>query len=215
MKGRGGKMSNDLTSKQRDILEYIEDHVSRKGYPPSVREICEAVGLKSTSTVHGHLQRLEKKGYIRRDQTKPRAIGVLEGSDPDNIIPLPQKEVAEIPIIGRVAAGEPILASENFEDTFPVPMDFVDAGNYFMLRVKGDSMIEAGIFDRDFVLVRQQPDARNGDYVVAMLDDSATVKTYYREDNRIRLQPENPNLSPIYTNHVEVLGIVKGVFRKI
>ena len=208
-------MSNDLTSKQRDILEYIEDHVSRKGYPPSVREICEAVGLKSTSTVHGHLQRLEKKGYIRRDQTKPRAIGVLEGSDPDNIIPLPQKEVAEIPIIGRVAAGEPILASENFEDTFPVPMDFVDAGNYFMLRVKGDSMIEAGIFDRDFVLVRQQPDARNGDYVVAMLDDSATVKTYYREDNRIRLQPENPNLSPIYTNHVEVLGIVKGVFRKI
>lgn len=208
-------MSNDLTSKQRDILEYIESHVSQKGYPPSVREICEAVGLKSTSTVHGHLQRLEKKGYIRRDQTKPRAIGVLEGSDQDNVIPFPQKEIAEIPIIGRVAAGEPILAAENYEDTFPVPMDFIDAGNYFMLRVKGDSMIEAGIFDRDYVLVRQQADARNGDYVVAMLDDSATVKTYYRENDRIRLQPENPNLSPIYANHIEVLGIVKGVFRKI
>ncbi len=208
-------MSNDLTSKQRDILEYIESHVAEKGYPPSVREICEAVGLKSTSTVHGHLQRLEKKGYIRRDQTKPRAIGVLEGSDQDNVIPFPQKEIAEIPIIGRVAAGEPILAAENFEDTFPVPMSFIDAGNYFMLRVKGDSMIEAGIFDRDFVLVRQQADARNGDYVVAMLDDSATVKTYYRENDRIRLQPENPNLSPIYANHIEVLGIVKGVFRKI
>ncbi len=208
-------MSNELTSKQRDILEYIEVHVSQKGYPPSVREICEAVGLKSTSTVHGHLQRLEKKGYIRRDQTKPRAIGVLEGSDQDNLIPFPQKEIAQIPIIGKVTAGEPILAVENYEDTFPVPIEFIDAGKYFMLRVKGDSMIDAGIFDRDYVLVRQQPDARNGDYVVAMLDDSATVKTYYREDNRIRLQPENPSLSPIYANHVEVLGIVKGVFRKI
>lgn len=208
-------MSNELTSKQRDILEYIESHLAEKGYPPSVREICEAVGLKSTSTVHGHLQRLEKKGYIRRDQTKPRAIGVLEGSDQDNVIPFPQKEIAQIPIIGKVTAGEPILAVENYEDTFPVPIEFIDAGKYFMLRVKGDSMIEAGIFDRDYVLVRQQPDARNGDYVVAMLDDSATVKTYYRENDRIRLQPENPNLSPIYANHVEVLGIVKGVFRKI
>lgn len=208
-------MSNELTSKQRDILEYIESHLLQKGYPPSVREICEAVGLKSTSTVHGHLQRLEKKGYIRRDQTKPRAIGVLESSDQDNVIPFPQKEIAQIPIIGKVTAGEPILALENYEDTFPVPMEFIDAGKYFMLRVKGDSMIEAGIFDRDYVLVRQQPDARNGDYVVALLDDSATVKTYYRETDRIRLQPENANLSPIYANHVEVLGIVKGVFRKI
>lgn len=130
-------MSNELTSKQRDILDYIENHVSQKGYPPSVREICEAVGLKSTSTVHGHLQRLEKKGFIRRDQTKPRAIGVLEGSEPDNVIPFPQREVADIPIVGKVTAGEPILAVENYEDTFPVPMEFIDNGRYFMLRVKG------------------------------------------------------------------------------
>lgn len=208
-------MNNELTSKQREILEYIERHLLSKGYPPSVREICEAVGLKSTSTVHGHLQRLERKGYIKRDQTKPRAIGVLEGSDSDNVIPFPHKEVAEVPIIGKVTAGEPVLAQENFEDNFPVPISFIDQGVYFMLKIQGNSMIEAGIFDNDYVLVRQQSDARNGEYVVALLDDSATVKTFYQEKDKIRLQPENKELKPIYAEQVEILGIVKGVFRKL
>lgn len=208
-------MSGEMTAKQKEILEYIEKHVMEKGYPPSVREICEAVGLKSTSTVHGHLQRLERKGIIRRDQTKPRAIGVLEGSEPDVDTLLPRREVTDIPIVGKVTAGEPILAVENLEDTFPVPTSFVDNGQFFMLRVRGDSMIEAGILDSDYVLVRQQADARNGEYVVALLDDSATVKTYYKESTQIRLQPENSALSPIYSRDVQILGVVKGVFRKI
>lgn len=206
-------MGSELTVKQKDILLYIEQEVKAKGYPPSVREICEAVGLKSTSTVHGHLTRLEKKGYIRRDQTKPRAIEILEPTD--NVIPFPKKEIADIPVLGRISAGAPILAVENLEDTFPVPIDFIDQGEYFMLRIVGESMIEAGILDNDYVLVKQQNTARNGDMVAALIEDSATVKTFYKEDNRFRLQPENQSMEPIYVQEVEILGLVKGVFRKL
>lgn len=217
-------MSNEITSKQLNILKFIKAEVQRKGYPPSVREICAAVGLKSTSTVHGHLSRLEQKGYIRRDPTKPRAIEVLlpgeEFSDQDistnldNVTQIKQK-VSMVPIIGKVSAGQPILAVENIEDSFPMPTNFVDDGDYFMLQISGDSMIEIGIYDDDYVLVKQQQDAKNGEVIIALLDDSATCKTFYKEDNRIRLQPENATLSPIYSQDVSVLGIVKGVYRKM
>ncbi|WP_432409544.1 transcriptional repressor LexA [Wukongibacter sp. M2B1] len=205
-------MSLDLTKQQSKILEFIRNEVNTKGYPPSVREICEAVGLKSTSTVHGHLRRLEKKGYIRRDSTKPRAIELLDlTSDifPDN------KEIAHIPVIGKVTAGEPILAVENVEETFPVSVDFLESGTYFMLKIQGESMIDAGILDSDFVLVKQQPIANNGEIVVALLDDSATVKRFFKEKNHIRLQPENKFMKPIIVDDAKVLGIVKGVFRKL
>jgi repressor LexA len=216
-------MATELTDKQREILAFIEREVHRRNIPPAVREICEAVGLHSTSTVHGHLQRLEKKGYIKRDKTKPRTIEILKSSGlvkdlenvSNNVIDFPKHEVASVPIIGKVTAGEPILAHEDYDETFPVPIDFIDSGKHFMLRVSGDSMIEAGIFDRDFVLVKQQNTANNGDMVVAMIDDAATVKTFYKEANRIRLQPENAALEPIYADYVQVLGIVKGVFRKL
>lgn len=210
-------MSIEITIKQKEILNFIESEVSKRGYPPSVREICEAVDLKSPSTVHGHLQRLEKKGYIRRDSTKPRAIEVLN-DDKDminNVIDFPKRQVADIPLIGKVTAGQPILAIEDYEDTFPVPLEFIENGQYFMLRIDGDSMIEAGIFDRDYVLVKQQSAAKNGDMVVALIDDSATVKTFYKEANRFRLQPENSAMSPIYSDQVNILGLVKGVFRKL
>ncbi|SKC73234.1 transcriptional repressor LexA [Maledivibacter halophilus] len=205
-------MSSDLTKKQSRILEFIRSEVNSKGYPPSVREICQAVGLKSTSTVHGHLGRLEKKGYIRRDPTKPRAIEVLDSSS--EIIP-DKKEIAHIPVIGKVTAGEPILAVENIEETFPVSVDFIESGTYFMLKIEGESMIEAGILDQDFVLVKQHPIAENGEIVVALLDDSATVKRFFREKKHIRLQPENKFMNPIIVDDVKILGIVKGVFRKI
>lgn len=221
-------MASGLTDKQLDILAFIEKEVARVGYPPAVREICEAVGLQSTSTVHGHLLRLEKKGYIRRDQTKPRAIEIVIPSglvDPPKsteykanaglVIEFPKQEVATVPLVGKVTAGQPILAHEEYDQTFPVPLDFVDNAPHFMLRVSGDSMIEAGIFHNDFVLVRQQNNAKNGDMVVAMIEDEATVKTFYKESNRIRLQPENSALLPIYAEHVTILGIVKGVFRKL
>lgn len=207
-------MSLDLTKQQSKILDFIRSEVQTKGYPPSVREICEAVGLKSTSTVHGHLRRLEKKGYIRRDSTKPRAIELLDSSS--DIYP-DKKEIANIPIIGKVTAGEPILAVENVEETFPVPVDFIESGTntYFMLKVKGESMIDAGILDSDFVLVKQQPIADNGQIAVALLDDSATVKRFFKEKDHIRLQPENKFMDPIIVDDAKVLGIVKGVFRKI
>lgn len=215
-------MSEKLTTKQLSILEFIKSEVQNKGYPPSVREICVAVGLKSTSTVHGHLSRLEKKGYIRRDSTKPRAIEILitgdEYADEDfttvieNVIPM-KNSVSMVPIIGKVSAGQPILAVENIEDTFPLPSKFVDDGTYFMLKITGDSMQEIGIMDSDYVLVRQQPSANNGEIVIALLDDSATCKTFYKEENRIRLQPENSRLSPIYSQDAKILGIVKGVYR--
>ncbi|MCI8629466.1 MAG: transcriptional repressor LexA [Firmicutes bacterium] len=197
----------ELSAKQQQILSYLKSEVQKKGYPPSVREICQAVGLKSTSTVHAHLSRLEKKGYIRRNPTKPRAIEILDQTD--------KKDVVEVPIVGTITAGTPILAVQNIEDTFPLPVNFLNYDtDVFMLRVKGESMIEAGIFDRDLILVRQQSSADNGDIVVALLEDSATVKTYYKEKDYIRLQPENATMSPIITKDVKVLGKVIGLFRK-
>nr|WP_330390355.1 transcriptional repressor LexA [Paramaledivibacter caminithermalis] len=201
-----------MTKQQSRILEFIRSEVNSKGYPPSVREICQAVGLKSTSTVHGHLRRLEKKGYIRRDSTKPRAIEVLDSS---NDIIQDKKEIVHVPIIGKVTAGEPILAVENIEDTFPISVDFIESGTYFILKIQGESMIDAGILDKDFVLVKQQPIAKNGDIVVALLDDSATVKRFFKESNHIRLQPENKFMDPIIVDDVKILGVVRGVFRKI
>ncbi len=205
-------MNGDLTKKQQIILDYIREEVQKKGYPPSVREICEGVGLKSTSTVHGHLNKLEDKGYIRRDPTKPRAIELLGSAD--NVVPF-KRATAYVPIVGEVTAGQPILAVENIEETFPVPTEFVENGDFFMLQIKGESMIEAGILDRDYVLVKQQPEAQNGQIIVALIDDSATCKTFYKEDNRVRLQPENSSMDPIYADNVSILGVVKGVFRRM
>ncbi len=205
-------MKGDLTKKQQVILDCIRNEVQKKGYPPSVREICEGVGLKSTSTVHGHLNKLEEKGYIRRDPTKPRAIELLGATD--NVLQF-KRDTAYVPIVGEVTAGQPILAVENIEESYPVPREFVENGEYFMLQIKGESMIEAGILDRDYVLVKQQQDATNGDIVVALIEDSATCKTFYREKNRIRLQPENSSMDPIYSDNVSILGIVKGVFRRL
>lgn len=205
----------ELSAKQLQILDFIKQEVREKGYPPSVREICEAIGLKSTSTVHGHLSRLEKKGYIRRDPTKPRAIEILDGAT--ELLPShPGQEIIEVPIVGTITAGTPILAVENVEDTFPIPASYVNSsGNVFMLKVKGESMIEAGIFDKDLVLVRQQPTADNGDIIVALIDgDYATVKTFYKENGHIRLQPENSSMSPIIVSDCAVLGKVIGLFRK-
>ena len=203
---------NDLSAKQQQILEYMKAEVREKGYPPSVREICEAVGLKSTSTVHGHLARLEKKGYIRRDPTKPRDIEILDEAphNPD----LPTRELVQVPIVGNITAGTPILAVENIEDTFPVPVDYVHNDTVFMLKVRGDSMIEAGIFDKDLILVRQQSNASNGDIVVALIEDYATVKTFFREKDFVRLQPQNASMNPIIVRDVTILGKVIGLFRK-
>ncbi|ADG82354.1 LexA family transcriptional repressor [Thermincola ferriacetica] len=203
-------MYPDLNARQIAILEFIKREIRKKGYPPSVREIGKAVGLSSSSTVHGHLAQLEEKGYIRRDPTKPRTIEIL---DPDS--PVIKKEMVNVPIVGKVTAGEPILAVENIEDTFPLPLDFVKNDNVFMLSVRGDSMVEAGILDGDYILVRQQSNAKNGDIVVALLGDEATVKTFYKEKDYIRLQPENPRLEPIITNEAQIIGKVIGVFRRI
>lgn len=198
-----------ITAKQKEILEYIKQQILQKGYPPAVREICEAVHLKSTSSVHSHLETLEKNGYIRRDPTKPRAIEILD----DSFFNLTRREVVNVPIVGSVAAGQPILAVENIENYFPVPSEFMPNQNVFMLHVKGDSMINAGIFDGDNILVKQQSTASNGDMVVALVDDSATVKTFYKEDGHYRLQPENDYMDPIIVNEVSILGLVFGVFR--
>ncbi|MBO8433818.1 MAG: transcriptional repressor LexA [Tyzzerella sp.] len=200
----------DLSEKQQQILDYMKNEVKEKGYPPSVREICDAVGLKSTSTVHGHLARLEKKGYIRRDKTKPRAIEILE----QRMSHLSSREYVDVPVIGNITAGTPILAVENIEETFPVPVDYVHNDEVFMLKVKGESMIEAGIFDKDLILVRQQNTAQNGDIVVALIEEYATVKRFFKEDNYIRLQPENQSMSPILVRDVSILGKVIGLFRK-
>ncbi|SDK49480.1 transcriptional repressor LexA [Natronincola ferrireducens] len=208
-------MYEDLNSKQLQILQYMKNEISSKGYPPSVREICQAVGLKSTSTVHGHLSKLEEKGYIRKDPTKPRAIEILD-NDYNYDYKL-HKEIINVPIIGKVTAGQPILAVENIEETFPLPADFINHKDedVFMLSVKGDSMIEAGILDGDYVIVRRQSYASNSDIVVALLDDGATVKRFYREIDHIRLQPENKFMEPIRVIDVTILGKVIGVFRKI
>ncbi len=203
-------MTSDLSSRQLEILEIIKKEIAVKGYPPSVREIGEAVGLTSSSTVHNHLNVLEQKGYIRRDPTKPRAIEVL-----DPFSDYVSRKTVHVPVVGRVTAGEPILAVENIEDSFPVPYDMVKSDSVFMLRVQGESMIEAGILDEDLILVRQQQSANNGDIVVALLEDEATVKRFYREKNMIRLQPENSSMEPIYAQNVAILGKVIGLFRTV
>lgn len=202
-----------LSKRQEDILAFIKDEVRAKGYPPSVREIGEAVGLASSSTVHGHLARLESKGLIRRDPTKPRAIEVLDLSTPN----IPMQSVINVPIIGKVTAGLPITAIENVEDYFPLPSSFAPADeNVFMLEIMGDSMIDAGILDGDYVVVKQQRTANNGDIVVAMTEeDEATVKRFYKEKDHFRLQPENSNLEPIILQNVTILGKVTGVYRNI
>ena len=198
-----------ITDKQREILEYIKAEILNRGYPPAVREICEAVKLKSTSSVHAHLETLEKNGYIRRDPTKPRAIEIV-----DENFNLTRREMVNVPIVGKVAAGEPILAVENIENYFPIPAEFMPNEQSFMLKVKGDSMINAGIFDGDQVLVKQQPTADNGDIVVALVEDSATVKTFYKEKGYYRLQPENDTMDPIIiTGEIQILGKVFGVMR--
>lgn len=197
-----------ISKKQSEILEYIKEQILEKGYPPAVREICEAVHLKSTSSVHAHLETLEKNGYIRRDPTKPRAIEICDDS-----FQLVRNEMTSIPIIGTVAAGQPILAAENIEGYFPVPVDMVPNAETFILKVKGDSMINAGIFSGDQIFVERTNVARNGDMVVALVDDSATVKTFYKEQGHVRLQPENDTMEPIIVPDCQILGKVFGIFR--
>jgi repressor LexA len=205
----------ELTARQRQILDFIRADIHRRGFPPSVREIGEAVGLSSSSTVHSHLAALESKGLIRRDPSKPRALEVLDYRDHERAVDY--EGVQAVPLVGQVAAGAPILAAENIEATLPLPASFAGEET-FVLRVKGESMIEAGILDGDFVVVRQQSTASNGDIVVAMIDEEATVKRFYRESDRVRLQPENPTMDPIYADqHVDfaILGKVVALFRRI
>lgn len=197
-----------ISDKQAQILEYIKDQIMEKGYPPAVREICEAVHLKSTSSVHSHLATLEKRGYIRRDPTKPRAIEICD----DNFQML-RTETASLPVVGRVAAGEPILAEQNIESYFPVPAEYVPRGESFVLKVHGTSMINAGIMDGDYIFVNSCRNAENGEIIVALIDDSATVKRFYKEDGHIRLQPENDEMEPIIVKDCQILGKVFGVYR--
>ncbi len=197
-----------ISSKQKEILEFMKNEILSKGYPPAVREICEAVDLKSTSSVHAHLETLEKNGYIRRDPAKPRAIEIV-----DDNFNLTRREIVNVPIVGTVTAGQPILAVENIESYFPIPMEYMPNVETFMLKVKGDSMINAGIFDGDHILVQKQSHAKNGDFVVALIDDSVTVKTFYKEKDYYRLQPENDYMDPIIVPEVDILGKVIGLFR--
>ena len=198
-----------ISTKQREILEYIKSEILSRGYPPAVREICEAVNLKSTSSVHSHLETLEKNGFIKRDPTKPRAIEIC-----DDNFQMVRTEMASLPVIGTVAAGTPILAEENIDSYFPVPAEIVPNGEpSFVLKVKGDSMINVGIFNADQIFVQQCNTAKNGDTVVALVDDSATVKTFYKEKDHIRLQPENDDMDPIIVDDCQILGKVFGVFR--
>ncbi len=198
-----------ISPKQTEILEYIKSEILNRGYPPAVREICEAVHLKSTSSVHSHLETLEKNGYIRRDPTKPRAIEIVD--DDFNLV---RREIINIPLIGNVAAGEPIFAEQNIEGYFPLLADDMPSGEAFMLKVKGESMINVGIYDGDHIIVHKQNTARNGDLVVALVDDSATVKTFYKEKGHFRLQPENDTMDPIIVDQVEILGTVSGLYRR-
>ena len=197
-----------ITAKQQEILNYIKEEILNKGYPPAVREICEAVNLKSTSSVHSHLETLEKNGYIRRDPTKPRAFEICDDS-----FQMVRTEMVSLPVVGTVAAGQPILAQENIESYFPIPAEYVPNGESFILKVKGDSMINAGIYNGDQVFVNRCNSARNGDTIVALVDDSATVKTFYKENGHIRLQPENDTMEPIIVEDCQILGKVYGVFR--
>jgi repressor LexA len=197
-----------ITAKQEEILTYIKNEILKRGFPPSVREICQAVGLKSTSSVHSHLESLERNGYIHRDPTKPRTIEILDDS-----FQLLRKEMVNVPIVGTVAAGQPILAEQNIDSYFPVPSEYMPNEQSFMLRVKGESMVNVGIMDGDRVLVKQQSVAKNGDIVVALVEDSATVKTFYKENGHYRLQPENDTMDPIIVDDCQILGKVFGVFR--
>ncbi|WP_027717262.1 transcriptional repressor LexA [Desulfovirgula thermocuniculi] len=195
-----------LTPREKQILEIIKESVLSRGYPPSVREIGQATGLSSSSTVHSYLKRLEQKGFLQRDPTKPRALKLAARENP--------APVKLVPVLGRVAAGEPVLAVENYEDAFPLPVSFTGEGEFFMLKVRGDSMIEAGILDGDQVIVRRQPTAENGDIVVALVGDEATVKRFYRENDHVRLQPENPHMEPIRVKNPVILGKVIGLLRR-
>lgn len=215
-----------LKDRERKILTYMKDEIRKKGYPPTVREMCTALGIKSTSTTHKDLENLELKGYIKKDPAKPRALMIMDpdtgksygGIEPVESVKVQAEraDIVDIPVIGRIAAGTPILAEQNIDDTIPVPARFLPKGNSFMLTVRGESMVEAGIMDGDYILVHQQNTANNGDIVVAMVDgfeSEATVKTFYKESGHIRLQPENKNMSPIIVSDAKILGLVKGVFR--
>lgn len=202
----------DLSNIQLKILTFIKKQITEKGYPPSVREMCKATGLSSTSSVHAHLKTLEKKGYIIKGNNKMRAIELVDVEN--QFSDFQKKEVIHLPIVGNVAAGEPILATENIEDIMPVPVNMIGADESYILKVKGDSMIEVGIMNGDYIVVNKQNSANNGDIVVALIDDSATVKTFYKEKDFIRLQPENSTMSPIIVKDPYILGIVKGVIRK-
>lgn len=204
-----------VTEKQLKVLAYVKEQIKKNGYAPSVREICQALGLKSTSTVHGYLSRLQKKGLIQKAALKPRTIRITEDEQAEPANYYSSKEMVDVPIVGKVTAGAPILAVENIEDMFPLPIDFVGNSESFMLRVRGDSMIEAGILDGDLVLVKQQNVAENGDIVVALIEDEATVKTFFKEKNHIRLQPQNSFMQPIIVPSCSILGKVAGVFRKL
>jgi len=209
--------NSELSKREKAILNFIEKQVSKKGYPPSVREIGAAVGLKSTATVHGYLSKLQEKGYIKKEEQKGRTLKLIKGNntteEPKQLYT--SKEMVEVPIIGKITAGEPILAVENVTDTFPIPIDFVGNSESFMLKVRGESMIEAGILDGDLILVKKQNTAQNGEIVVALIGEEATVKTFYKEKDYIRLQPENSTMDPIIVPTCEILGKVAGVFRKI
>jgi repressor LexA len=202
--------AQDLSDKQKLVYDFLKEEIRSKGYPPAIREICLAVKLNSTSTVHAHLETLERKGYIRRSRSKNRCIEILEPDFYDT-----HSKYIPVPVLGKVTAGAPILAMENIEDSFPIPVDYVGSDTVFMLRVQGDSMTNAGIFHRDLILVRQQETANNGDIVVAMLEDSVTVKKYYSESNYIRLEPANDAFEPIFSRDVRVLGKVIGLYRRM
>ena len=220
-KKRRGKGSKELNSREKDILKFIEKQVAEVGYPPSVREIGKAVGLSSTATVHAYLSKLEEKGYIKKENQKGRTLRLLKGLNKKTTETQTEKqfysgrELVNVPVIGKITAGAPILAVENITDNFLIPVDFVGNSESFMLTVSGESMIEAGIFDGDYILVKRQNVARNGEIVVAMIDDEATVKTFFMEDNHIRLQPENSTMDPIIVKDCQILGKVVGVFRKL
>ncbi len=215
------KNTSELNKREKSILKFIEKQIISNGYPPSVREIGQAVGLKSTATVHGYLAKLESKGYIKKESQKGRTLKLLKGGDGQNKQQTQMKEfysgkeMVEVPVIGKITAGAPILAVENVTDTFPIPIDFVGNSESFMLTVRGESMIEAGILDGDYILVKKQNTANNGEIVVALIEDEATVKTFYKEKDHIRLQPENQTMDPIIVPDCQILGKVAGVFRKM
>ena len=213
------KSSEELNKREKAILKFIEKQVKEKGYPPSVREIGKAVGLSSTATVHGYIEKLTQKGYIKKEDQKGRTLKLLKGglteSEPEQKSFYSGREMVDVPVIGKISAGAPILAVENVVDTFPIPIDFVGNSESFMLTVKGESMIEAGILNGDYILIKRQETARNGEIVVALIEDEATVKTFYKENGHIRLQPENSTMDPIIVPNCEILGKVAGVFRKL